>query len=78
MRQEQEYSWRLKGFTDKGDKPIFGIERAACSSKSVVIVEGEKAAVAAAKILPEYDVVSWMGGSNSADKVNWSQLKWRV
>ncbi|MCX4084189.1 hypothetical protein N7281_04940 [Rickettsia hoogstraalii] len=22
-------------------------------------------------------LVSWMGGSNSADKVNWSQLQWR-
>lgn len=40
-------------------------------------MEGEKAAVAAAKILPEYDVVSWMGGSNAADKVNWGQLKGR-
>ncbi|HJD66819.1 MAG TPA: MobA/MobL family protein, partial [Rickettsia endosymbiont of Bembidion nr. Transversale] len=38
---------------------------------------GEKAAVAAARILPDYAVVSWMGGSNAADKVNWSQLKGR-
>ncbi|MCZ6903519.1 MAG: MobA/MobL family protein, partial [Rickettsia endosymbiont of Ixodes persulcatus] len=75
--ESREYSWRLKGFTDKGDKPIFGIEKAICSSRPILIVEGEKAAVAAAKILPEYDVVSWMGGSNSADKVNWGQLKGR-
>lgn len=74
---KDEYSWRLKGFTDKGDKPIFGIEKAAVSSKPILIVEGEKAAVAAAKILPDYSVVSWMGGSNAADKVNWMGLQWR-
>ncbi|MGG2345080.1 toprim domain-containing protein, partial (plasmid) [Rickettsia amblyommatis] len=73
---KQEYNWRLKGFTDKGDKPIFGLEKAVCSSKPILIVEGEKAAVSAAKILPDYDVVSWMGGSNAADKVNWNQLEW--
>ncbi|AFC70429.1 hypothetical protein A3305_07635 (plasmid) [Rickettsia amblyommatis] len=54
---KQEYSWCLKGFSDKGDKPIFGIEKAICSSKPILIVEGEKAAVAASRILPEYDVV---------------------
>ncbi|MFP3012681.1 MAG: DUF6371 domain-containing protein, partial [Rickettsia sp.] len=74
---KDEKAWRLKGFTDKGDKPIFGIEKAICSSKTILIVEGEKAAVAAAKILPDYAVVSWMGGSNAADKVNWGQLKGR-
>ncbi|KDO02208.1 MobA/MobL family protein [Rickettsia tamurae] len=74
---KEEYSWRLKGFSDKGDKPIFGIEKAICSSKPILIVEGEKAAIAAAKILPDHEVVSWMGGSNAADKVNWGQLQWR-
>ncbi|MFP3011437.1 MAG: MobA/MobL family protein [Rickettsia sp.] len=74
---KDEYNWRLKGFSDKGDKPIFGIEKAAVSSKPILIVEGEKAAIAAAKILPDYAVVSWMGGSNAADRVNWSQLQWR-
>ncbi|WP_241760973.1 toprim domain-containing protein, partial [Rickettsia endosymbiont of Ixodes scapularis] len=74
---KDEQAWRLKGFTDKGDKPIFGIEKAALSSKPILIVEGEKVAIAAAKILPDYSVVSWMGGSNAADKVNWNQLQWR-
>lgn len=74
---KDEQAWRLKGFTDKGDKPIFGIEKAAVSSKPILIVEGEKAAIAASKILPDYNVVSWIGGSNAADKVNWGQLKGR-
>ena len=74
---KDEQAWRLKGFTDKGDKPIFGIEKAICSSKPILIVEGEKATIAAAKILPDYSVISWMGGSNAADKVNWNQLQWR-
>uniref|UniRef100_UPI00211429A8 toprim domain-containing protein n=1 Tax=Rickettsia sp. TH2014 TaxID=1967503 RepID=UPI00211429A8 len=74
---KEEQAWRCKGFTDKGDKPIFGIEKATVSSKPILIVEGEKAAIAASKILPEYNVVSWMGGSNAADRVNWGQLQWR-
>ncbi len=74
---KDEKAWRLKGFTDKGDKPIFGIEKAAVSSKPILIVEGEKAAIAASQILPDYNVVSWMGGSNAADKVNWMGLQWR-
>jgi ATP-dependent exoDNAse (exonuclease V) alpha subunit len=74
---KDEKAWRLKGFTDKGDKPIFGIEKAICSSKPILIVEGEKAAIAASKILPDYSVISWMGGSNAADKVNWDQIKGR-
>lgn len=74
---KDEKAWRLKGFTDKGDKPIFGIEKAQVNSKPILIVEGEKAAIAASKILPDYHVLSWMGGSNAADKVNWGQLKGR-
>ena len=74
-KKTKEYSWQLKGFDDKGTKPIFGIEKLKDSLKPVLIVEGEKAALAATKMLPEYDVVSWMGGSASAGKPNWSQLK---
>ena len=39
-----------------------------------MIVEGEKAADAAAKIFPEYTVISWMGGSEAASKANWKEL----
>lgn len=43
----------------------------------VLIVEGEKAAIAATKIFPEHTVISWMGGSASASKANWKELAGR-
>jgi hypothetical protein len=43
----------------------------------VLIVEGEKAADAAAEILPGYVVTTWPGGSNTAGMADWSALKGR-
>jgi putative DNA primase/helicase len=43
----------------------------------VLIVEGEKAADAAAKLLPEFVVLSWPNGSNAIDKIDWSPLAGR-
>lgn len=64
--------WRLKGFSDNGYKPIYGAEKLEQSPlQKVLIVEGEKAAFAAAKIFPEHTVISWMSGSASAGKANW-------
>lgn len=40
----------------------------------VLIVEGEKAADAAALLLTEFAVVSWPNGSNAIDKADWSPL----
>lgn len=76
-------SWRLKGFTDKGYKPIYGIEKlrfgneAAGTDKPILIVEGEKTADTAQKLFPEYNVLSWLGGSSSASKAYWEVLQGR-
>jgi|GEM_PF-2002637 len=83
--------WRLKGFSDSGYKPIYSIEKlkedngnnsttgynlpSNCYSKPLLIVEGEKTANIASRLLPEYRVISWLGGSGSADKARWSLLK---
>lgn len=74
--------WRLKGFTDeKGNKPIYGLEKLGASDKAqkqikpILIVEGEKTADEAQKLLPDYNVISWMGGAQGVGKVDWSQLK---
>jgi ATP-dependent exoDNAse (exonuclease V) alpha subunit len=64
--------WRAQGFEGK---PIYGLEKLPEDRKTILIVEGEKAADAATQILPEYTVISWLGGVNSADKVDWNILK---
>jgi len=70
--------WRLKGFSDNGYKSIYGAEKLEQAPlQKVLIVEGEKAAFAAAKIFPEYTVISWMGGSAAASKANWKELEGR-
>jgi len=66
--------WKLKGFTDNGYKPIYGIEKLANENKPILIVEGEKTADHAQTLLPEYSVISWMGGAQGTVKVNWRQL----
>lgn len=80
--------WQPKGFLSEGYKPIY---RAEClgyngydlkglhkdPSKPVLIVEGEKTADAASELFPDFCVISWLGGTSSADKVNWNLLKSR-
>ncbi len=66
--------WRSQGFEGK---PLYGLEKLFQDRKTVLIVEGEKAADAASKLLPEYTVISWLGGTNSADKVDWKALEGR-
>lgn len=69
-------AWRFKGFTDNGSKPIYKIEKLAIYPlKPVLIVEGEKTADSAAKLLPEYNVISWMGGAAGVSTANWQNLK---
>ncbi|MFU7503506.1 MAG: toprim domain-containing protein, partial [Candidatus Tisiphia sp.] len=75
-------AWRLKGFSDNGYKPIYHIEKITDEQKSklnttILIVEGERTCDKAQELLPEYIVLSWLGGSNSADKANWQQLRGR-
>lgn len=56
-------------------KGLFGAETITGREK-VIIVEGEKAALAAQAIFPNYAVVTWLGGANRGyDKADWSVLK---
>lgn len=56
-------------------KGLFGMETLKGKDK-VVIVEGEKAALAAQAMFPNYAVVTWLGGANRGyDKADWSVLK---
>ena len=67
--------WQLKGFSDNGTKPIYGLEKLVQNpEKPILVVEGEETADAASKLLTDHIVVSWMGGVQAVDKVDWSKL----
>ena len=68
--------WAAKGYPDP--KPLFGVERLAeYPSLPVLIVEGEKCAIAAQRLLPNYVVLTWAGGAGAVKKSNWRPLKGR-
>jgi putative DNA primase/helicase len=58
---------RLYGLDTLGQRP----------AATVLVVEGEKTADAAAAVLPDYVAVTSPGGSNAARAANWSALKER-
>lgn len=73
---KNQKGWKLKGLLLDGYKPFYRIEEVSKHpSKSVLIVEGEKTADAASLLFPDLVVISWLGGSQVIDKVNWSLLK---
>jgi len=69
--------WRWKGPT--GKRPIFGLDELAKrpNCRSVLLVEGEKTAAAAAKLTPRCVVVTWLGGTKSISRTDWSPLQGR-
>ena len=71
--------WMSKGFSDNGTKPIYGLEKLAKHwGQPILIVEGEKTADAASKLFQDHTVISWMGGAQSVDRVDWSKLSNRI
>lgn len=68
--------WRWKGLP--APRPLYGLDRlAARPDAPVVICEGEKAADAAAKLLPEYVAMCWMNGAEAVSKADFSPLAGR-
>ena len=56
-------------------RPLYGLDQlAARSTASVIVCEGEKAAIAAAHSFPDHACVSWPGGANAVDKADWTPL----
>ena len=56
-------------------RPLYNLDLlAARTSEPVLVVEGEKTAEAAAKLFPNYVVVTSPFGAKSADKADWSPL----
>lgn len=68
--------WRWIHFPEP--RPLYGLDRLAeFPEKWVLLVEGEKCADAPVDLLPHAVVVTWPGGSNAVDKVDWSPLAGR-
>lgn len=72
-----EMAWRFQGF--KAPRPLYGLDLLAkFPDRGVVIVEGEKTAEAARKILNgDAVVVTWPGGAQAINEVDWSELAGR-
>ncbi|MGY0709364.1 AAA family ATPase [Azospirillum argentinense] len=71
-----ETAWRWQAFSSP--RPLYGLDRlAAHPDAPVLVVEGEKAADAAATLFPGHVAVTSPGGSKAADKANWSALAGR-
>jgi putative DNA primase/helicase len=69
--------WRWKAWPTP--RPLYGLDRLAGRPIApVVVCEGEKAADAAAELLPDYVAVTSPNGAKSAGKANWSVLAGRA
>jgi uncharacterized protein (DUF927 family) len=71
-----EKRWRWKAVPEP--RPLYGLDRLAeRGGAPVLIVEGEKAADAAAKLLIDYCVLTSSNGAKSAAKSEWSPVRGR-
>lgn len=70
--------WRMRGPSKSALTTLFGLELLQQQPlSSVILVEGEKAALAARKLFPNYVCVTWLGGAGRLSKVDWSSLSGR-
>ncbi|MDR6833602.1 MULTISPECIES: DUF5906 domain-containing protein [unclassified Sphingopyxis] len=61
-----------------GQRPLYGLDRLAARPMApVLIVEGEKAADAAAKLFPEHVTITWMSGASSVHRAEMVDLAGR-
>lgn len=72
-----KFDWR--GVALPEPRPLYGLDRlAAKPDAQVLIVEGEKCADLAHKLLTDYAVVSWSGGGKAVAKADWTPIKGRT
>jgi putative DNA primase/helicase len=77
LKAGSETSWRWVGWP--APRPLYGLRRLAeRPSAPVVVCEGEKAADAAARLLPAFAAITSPNGSKSCDKADWSPLRGRA
>ena len=74
-RGDEPAAWGC-GHWNRGERPLYGLDRLAARSGALVLmVEGEKAADAAQALLPQYVVMTWPGGSHGLKHADLSPLK---
>ena len=78
-RKADPYCFDGKAWVNRAPKKRlpYRIQTLNGDGRTVLIVEGEKCADAAACKLKDLDVLSWMGGSNAVQKTDWSRLEGR-
>jgi Ti-type conjugative transfer relaxase TraA len=75
---DESPTWRLKGYSERSELLYNAPLLKQFPNKPVLIVEGEKTADSAQKILDkDYVVVSWQGGASAAGEANWKLLSGR-
>ena len=68
--------WRWLGFPKP--RPLYGLDRLSARPEApVVVTEGEKAADAAARLLPDHVAMTSPGGAKAAKATDWSPLAGR-
>jgi len=65
-------AWRWKSFAKP--RPLYALPRVVASTGWVLIVEGEKTADAAQRLMPHLAVTTWSGGSKAVSLADWSHL----
>ncbi|HZL59165.1 MAG TPA: hypothetical protein VFC38_05650 [Stellaceae bacterium] len=74
--ESRAQEWRVKSWPSP--RPLYGLDRlTARPGAPVLICEGEKAADAAGRLLPEYVAVTSPNGSKAGAKADWSPLRRR-
>jgi putative DNA primase/helicase len=70
---EGDCAWACKHFSKP--RPIYNLQELACKpTAQVIIVEGEKTADAALSLFPQAVAVTWPGGTNAVENIDWSPL----
>lgn len=67
--------WRWKA--PPAPRPLLNLEQLRSRTGTVLVVEGEKAADAAARLYPRAVVTTWPSGCKAIDKADWSPLQGR-
>lgn len=75
------YTWDGSTWNKKAPpkpRPLFGLDDlAARPDATVLIVEGEKACLAARELLPGYVALTWAGGAQATGTADWEPLRGR-
>lgn len=68
-------AWRWKA--PPAPRPLLNLDQLRARTGTVLIVEGEKTADAAARLFPKAVVTTWPSGCKAIDKADWSPLQGR-